>query len=91
MSVPYSREDTASKPQQKPQEADETAADGPAPGGQEGAAAGEVDKGGPKRTGKSKLTQDFRTERGYAAATAAAAAAAQRGDLVTFDVMLNRV
>ena len=40
--------------------------------------------------GKSKLTQDFRTERGYAAAAAAAAAASQRGDLVTFDVILNR-
>lgn len=51
---------------------------------------GEGDKGGVKRTGKSKLTQDFRTERGYAATAAAAAAAAQRGDLVTFDVMFNR-
>ncbi|CAM9827159.1 unnamed protein product, partial [Laminaria digitata] len=100
MSVPYSREDTAStKPQQKPQGTDEAAttdskdSKGKGKDGQEGAAGeGEADKdkGGPKRTGKSKLTQDFRTERGYAASAAAAAAAAQRGDLVTFDVMLNK-
>lgn len=83
----------STKPQQKPQETGEAAVDGTAKGAQEGAAGGESDKGdkvGPKRTGKSKLTQDFRTERGYAATAAAAAAAAQRGDLVMFDVILNR-
>lgn len=35
---------------------------------------------------KSKLTQDFRTEKGFKGF----AATAQRGDLVTFDVVLNR-
>jgi len=40
----------------------------------------------PPKPAKSKLTQDFRTEKGFKGF----ASAAQRGDLVTFDVVLNR-
>lgn len=79
LSVPFTREDTAStKPDDKPQE---KAADKEEAGGEGG--PGNTP---PQKPSKSKLTQDFRTEKGFAGY----AAAAQRGDLVTFDVVLNR-
>lgn len=80
LSVPYTREDTAStKPDDKPQE---KATDNKEDAGGEGGPG----NGPAQKPSKSKLTQDFRTEKGFAGY----AAAAQRGDLVTFDVVLNR-
>lgn len=80
LSVPFTREDTAStKPDGKPQE---KAIDSKGEAGGEGGRG----NGPPQKPSKSKLTQDFRTEKGFAGY----AAAAQRGDLVTFDVVLNR-
>lgn len=79
LSVPFTREDTASpKPDDKPQEKATDKEDAGGEGGPGNAT--------PQKPSKSKLTQDFRTEKGFAGY----AAAAQRGDLVTFDVVLNR-
>lgn len=80
LSVPFTREDTAStKPDDKPQE--KTTNNKEEAGGE-----GAQGNSPPQKPSKSKLTQDFRTEKGFAGY----AAAAQRGDLVTFDVVLNR-
>lgn len=77
LSIPFSREDTASA--EAPEPPTGKAGDEMAKNPKESAG----DSSTPKKATKSKLTQDFRTEKGYAAA-------AQRGDLVTFDVMLDR-
>ncbi|CAM9754667.1 unnamed protein product [Ectocarpus sp. 12 AP-2014] len=83
-SVPFSREDTASaKPNDKSQDQEKTSSTNTQ---QEAGGEGAQRNGPPQRPSKSKLTQDFRTEKGFAGY----AAAAQRGDLVTFDVVLNR-
>ncbi|CAN0337014.1 unnamed protein product, partial [Ectocarpus sp. 8 AP-2014] len=83
-SVPFSREDTASaKPDDKSQD-QETASNTNTQ--QEAGGEGAQRNGPPQKPSKSKLTQDFRTEKGFAGY----AAAVQRGDLVTFDVVLNR-
>lgn len=82
LTVPFTREDTASsKPADKTQASEKAAKSKEEAGGEGG-----QENGAPPKPSKSKLTQDFRTEKGFAGF----AAAAQRGDLVTFDVVLNR-
>eukprot|EP00752_Nemacystus_decipiens_P009418 g8421.t1 len=83
LTVSFTREDTASSKPDKSQdpEKEKAASDKEEPGGEGG-----QENGAPQKPSKSKLTQDFRTEKGFAGF----AAAAQRGDLVTFDVVLNR-
>lgn len=84
LTVPFTREDTTSStPDDKDKSQDpEKATSNKEEMGLEGV----LENGAPKKPSKSKLTQDFRTEKGFAGF----AAAAQRGDLVTFDVVLNR-
>lgn len=82
LTVPFTREDTASsKADDKSQHPDKATS-----GKEEAGGEGGQQNGAPHKLSKSKLTQDFRTEKGFAGF----AAAAQRGDLVTFDVVLNR-
>lgn len=80
--MPFTRQDTAPAKQegisQDPEKASNASQD----------VAGGVADGIPpsQKAAKSKLTQDFRTEKGFAGF----GTAVQRGDLVTFDVVLNR-
>lgn len=86
LTVPFTREDTTSnKPDKKNKSQDPEKATSNS-NKEETGAEGEQEHGAPQKPSKSKLTQDFRTEKGFAGF----AAAAQRGDLVTFDVVLNR-
>ncbi|CAM9132973.1 unnamed protein product, partial [Hapterophycus canaliculatus] len=82
LSVPFTRDDTApAKPEDKSKDPGKasSASQGVAGEGAEGSPP-------PQKASKSKLTQDFRTEKGFTGF----GAAVQRGDLVTFDVVLNR-
>lgn len=82
LSVPFTREDTApAKPEDKSQDADKDTG-----ASQDVAGEGAEGNHSPKKATKSKLTQDFRTEKGFAGF----GSAVQRGDLVMFDVVLNR-
>lgn len=82
LTVPFTREDTTcSKPDDKSQDPEQDTS-----GKEEAGGEGGQENEAPQKPSKSKLTQDFRTEKGFAGF----AAAAQRGDLVTFDVVLNR-
>ncbi|CAM9108870.1 unnamed protein product [Scytosiphon promiscuus] len=82
LTVPFTREDTApAKTEDKSQDPGKASN-----ASQDVAGEGAEGNTAPPKASKSKLTQDFRTEKGFAGF----GAAVQRGDLVTFDVVLNR-